>query len=325
MTDHSAKTRLLCLVEILTMYSDEFNIMTTSEIVDKLTEYGFSVQKRTVLSDIKAINETSQKIIGVSKPKKGFYLAKSYSQYAIHLILEAVFSSDSLSESDMEFVKNYLKGNTCLPTLNLILGTTQNVDAISPRHDFSLDVLHNLRTAISNKKMVNLVVSRIVPGDRFSSAEKLEKITVSPIKIAVARGSTVLVFSESEKASAETRFISLHRIKSAEITCRNTHAFEFDPKTVLNYFDLRRSKVSYSSTEWLVLRFKTEYAELIENQFSSPVQFRKSEKEGYCIAKTLTAVNTELVGWLLIHGDKVEIVSPNFLGELLKEKSKNYK
>lgn len=94
----SARTRLLALVEILTMYSDEQNIITIEEICTHLTDYGYEVSKRLVLADIKAINETPLKIIGVSTPKKGYYIAKCFSQDAIYLILEAIFSSDVLSE-----------------------------------------------------------------------------------------------------------------------------------------------------------------------------------------------------------------------------------
>ena len=74
----NSRTRLLCLVEILTMYSDEHNILSADEICEKLKEYGYEVSKRNVLSDIKAINTTPIKIISVNQPKKGYYLAKEF-------------------------------------------------------------------------------------------------------------------------------------------------------------------------------------------------------------------------------------------------------
>lgn len=322
--EQNARARLLCLVEILTMYSDEFNILSIEEIAEKLKEYGYDVSVRTILSDIKAVNLTTLKIISVSGPKKGYYLAKSYSQYAIHLILEAIFSSDFVSENDIKYIANYLKRNTCLPTLDLVLGTTRNLNAISPKREFSIDVLRSLRFAIRDKKKVELVVSRIVPGDSFSQAETLETLTVNPLEIAISYGSTALVFVRSEnQESAE--FINLHRIKSVEATNEKAFSFDYDPKTLVNYFDGYRSKSSFHSTEWLILRFKSEYTELIENHFSSPVSFRKSAKEGYCVAKALTAINLDLLGWLFIHRDKIEIVSPQFLIDLFEEKGKNFK
>ncbi len=323
-TNNNSRLRLFYLIEILTMYTDEYNFLTIEEITEKLKEYGYDVTKRTVLADIKIINSTTVKVVSVSKPEKGYYLAKSYSQYAIHLILEAVFSSDSLSESDMKYIVNYLKRNICLPTLDLILSTTQNYNAHSPRKEISSDVLHSLRTAIKSKTQIQITVSRPDLGDCFSDDETFETVTVNPLKIAVAYRATSLIFSCSESPT-KVEYINLSRIKSAETTAKNAVLTEYDPKLVVNCFDGNRSKVSYSSTEWLVLRFKNKYIELIENHFSSPVKFRKDEKEGYCVAKALTAVNTELLGWLFIHSDKIEILSPGFLIELFEEKGKNFK
>lgn len=322
--EQNARARLLCLVEILTMYSDEFNILSIEEIAEKLKEYGYDVSIRTIISDIKAVNMTTVKIISVSTPKKGYYLAKSYSQYAIHLIVEAIFSSDFISENDIKYIANYLKRNTCLPSLDLVLETTKNLNAISPKREFSIDVLRTLRTAIKEKKKVKLVVSRIVPGDSFSESEKLEDVIVNPLKIAVSYGSTALVFVR-DKLQEAAEFINLHRIKFAEAIVEEAYNYDFDTKSLINYFDGHRAKSSFHSTEWILLRFKSEFTELIENHFSSPVLFRKSAKDGYCVAKALTAINLDLLGWLFIHRDKIEIVSPQFLIELFEEKGKNFK
>ncbi len=323
-TEQNARARLLYLVEILTMYSDEFNVLSMDEIIKKLNEYGYDVSARTILSDIKAINTTPVKVVSVSTPKKGYYIAKSYSHHAIHLILEAVFSSDFVSESDINYIANYMKRNTCLPTLELVLGTTKNINAISPKREFSIDILHSLRIAIKEAKKVKLVVSRIVPGDSFSESEKLETVIVNPLEIAVSYGSTALVFVRN-KNQESTEFINLHRIKSAEILNEDACKHDFDIKNLVNYFDGYLAKSSFHSTDWLLLRFRSEYTELIENHFSSPVLFRKSAKEGYCVAKALTAINLDLLGWLFIHRDKIEIVSPQHLIDLFEEKGKNFK
>ena len=322
--EQNARARLLYIVEILTMYSDEFNILSIEEIAEKLKEYGYDVSVRTILADIKAINTTTVKIISVSSPKKGYYLAKSLSQHTIHLILEAIFSSDFISENDIKYIANYLKRNTCLPSLDLVLNTTRNINAISPKREFSIDILRNLRMAISEKKKVKLVVSRIVPGDSFSDYEKLETTVVNPLEIAVSYGSTALVFICNENQDS-AEFINLHRIKSAEILNENAVKRDFDIKNLVNYFDGYPAKSSFHSTEWLILRFRSEYTELIENHFSSPVLFRKSAREGYCVAKSLTAINLDLLGWLFIHRDKIEIVSPQYLIDLFEEKGKNFR
>lgn len=318
----SARTRLISLIEILTMYSDEMNILSIDEICEKLCEYGYDISKRTVLSDIKAINTTPIKVISVSKPKKGYYLAKCYSQAAINLILEAVYSSDMLSEGDMDYVTNYLRRNTCLPTLDLILDTTKNFYSASPKKEISLNVLRNIRIAIRDKKQVLLSISRIVPGDAFSSAERLETIVINPIKIAIYGGILALVFT-CANTPKKPEFINMPRIKSADIINESAAEFEGNLLSSTNFFNSLPSNASRVTTEWLLIKFKAEDIEFVENSFSSPIQFRKSRDEGYCVAKLLTNIDYRLFGWLFMMGDRIEILKPSSLKQLFIEKSKN--
>lgn len=321
MAETNARARLICLVEIMTMYSDENNILSIEEICDWLVEYGYEVSKRTVLSDIKVINSTPLKVIYVSRPKKGYYLAKCYTQSAIQLIIEAVFSSDMLSEDDVEYIKNYLQRNVCLPSLDLILKTTVNFNALSPKHKTSDDVLSNLRLAIRDKKQVNLSISKITPGDCFSDAKVFEDIVVNPIFIAVSGGALALVCTRTESPQ-KAEFINLHRIKSAFPLSSEATEFTDVLKNVVNFFDGSPSKAGLVKTEWLFIRFKAEEIETVENFFSSPVQFRKDDNDGYYIAKVFTAIDTSLIGWLFIYREKIEIIAPSSLKKLFLQTDK---
>lgn len=320
-TDLNARTRLLCLVEIMTMFSDEQNILSAEEIIEKLKEYDYGISKRTLTSDIKAVNETAAKIISVNKPKKGYYLAKPYLQHAVHLIIEAAYSSDTLSSDDVEYIKNYLHKTACLPLLDQILDTTVNLNFFSPKRDISDDALHNLRIAIKERKQAILTVSRIVPGDRFSAPEQLETVIVNPVKIVISSGLASLIFTRAITPK-KAEFINLPRIRSAELIDEKSAEFNGDIRSSVNYFDGGKSKASMIKTDWLLIRFESKYLELIENHFSSPVQYRK-DGDGYYCAKVFTVINSTLVGWLLIHSDKIEIISPSGLKELFENKLKN--
>ncbi len=318
----NARTRLMSLVEIMTMYSDEQNILSLDEICEKLNEYGYEVTKRTVLADIKAVNTTPVKMISVSKPKKGYYLAKSFSQAAINLILEAIYSSDMLCEDDMEYITRYLRRNTCLPALDLIINTTKNFYSLAPKKEISADALYNLRTAIRKKKQVELSISKIIPGDSFSCAEKLETITVNPVSIAVSCGVLALVFTCTDTPE-KAEFINMPRIKSASITDKSSLPYSGDLQAATNYFDGRPSTASTVTSEWLLFKFKLEDIELIENNFTSPIQFRKAQEDGYCIAKVFTVVDKSLIGLLFLLGDRIEIIKPTGLKELMDKKITN--
>lgn len=318
----NARTRLLILVEILTMYSDENNILSLGEICDFLRDYGYEVSKRNVLADIKAVNTTPIKIISVAKPKKGFYIVKSFSQDAIRLILEAVFSSDILSEDETEYIKKYLRRSSCIPTVDLILSTTLNLNSYAQKKKPSSEALNALRLAIRDKKQAVLTVSRSTPGDTFSDSKKLETVTVNPVTLIVADGNVALVFTK-DGTPKKPEFINLPRIEKADILKKESTEFTDDLVAATNYFDGSQAESSYYFREWLLIRFRTEYIELIENRFNAPVQYRKDEKEGYCNAKIYTTFDDKLLGWLFALSDKIEIIAPQRIRQMFEDRAKN--
>ena len=318
----NARTRLLILVEILTMYSDENNILSIDEISEHLRDYGYEVSRRNIIADIKAINTTPIKIINVSKSKKGYYIVKNFSQDAVRLILEAIFSSDILSEDETEYIKKYLRRNTCIPTLDLILSTTLNLNSYVQKRNTSSETLNSLRQAIRDKKRTVLTVSRSIHGDTFSDARKFETVTVNPIVLSVADGNVSLIFTR-EGSPKKAEFINLPRIEKADILQQEATEFTDDLVSATSYFDGSQSEVSYYFNEWLIIRFKAEYIELIENRFNPPIQYRKDETEGYCNAKVYTVFDDKLLGWLFALADKVEIVAPQKIKQMFEEKAKN--
>ncbi len=318
----NARTRLLTLVEVLTMYSDEQNILSIEEICGWLNDYGYDASRRTVLEDIKAINSTTIKIIAVSKPKKGYYIAKCYTQDAINLILEAIFSSDMLTEDDTEYIKKYLRANTCIPTLDLILNTTVNFNSRSPKREFSKDALHNLRLAIRDKKQVEISVWCATPDMTFSDSRETKKLVANPVTLAVASGKVALVFTQP-KTPEKAEFINIPRIEEVNLLKNPSTDFKGDVRLAKNYFDNSPTKASCVVKDWIFIKFKAENLELVENHFSSPSQIRKDTQEGYYIAKVYTTIDDGLIGWLFTLSDRIEILAPSSLREMFVERARN--
>ncbi len=317
-----ARTRLIVLVEILTMYSDENNILSLDEICEHMHNYGYDTSKRNIMADIKAINTTQIKIVSVSKPKRGYYIVKNFSQDAVSLILEAIFSSDNLSEDETDYIKKYLRRNVCIPTLDLILSTTINLNSYAPKRKISSENLNSLRLAIRDKKQIVLTVSRSNPGDTFSDSVDYESVSVNPVILTVADGIVTLVFTRT-KSPEKAEFVKLTRIKEVKITECESVEFKGDLISAVSYFDGSPPEISYYFKEWLIMRFPSEYIELVENRFNTPVQYRKDETEGYCNAKVFTVFDDKLLGWLFALSDKIEIVAPLKIKQMFENKAKN--
>ena len=224
-------------------------------------------------------------------------------------------------KKDTEYIKNYLRRNTCLPTLDLVLNTTVNLNALAPRKEISNDVVHILRYAIRDKKQALLTVSRALPGDTFSDAKKTETVKVNPIILAVANKNVALIFTR-EETPRKTEFINIPRIEAVRILGSEATEYSDDLTQAVNYFDGSSSNTSWITSNWLFIRFRKEVMEEVENHFNSPVQFRKDSEDGYYIAKVFTTFDDYLLGWLIALCDKIEVVAPQSLKDMLVEKAK---
>lgn len=319
--NRSARTRLLTIVDILKVYSNESNVLSIEEICTHLEKYGYEATKRNVVADIKSINTTPYKIIYVTKPKKGYYLVRDFTLSAAESLMTAVYSSERLSESDRKNARNALQRILSLPTNELLLSTTERVSPDIPHESLSWENIMSLRAAVFRKKKVRITVSLTEIGDSFDSVEDEEFLTVTPVKIAISPNSTLFVFTNGD--SSQAFCIHLCRIRKVEILNDDAEDFTGNIDDAIGYFSGTVIKNRHKTAKWVFLRLKTEDAELVRNYFDAPVKLRKDDVEGYCIAKVFTVLDERFIGWLLCYGDKIEIIAPNGLRDYFAGLIKN--
>lgn len=319
----NARTRLVILVEIFLLNTDDYNVLSIEEIQSKLAEYGYDVNRRTLLADLKLLNTTPFKVISVSKPKKGYFIARSHSETSLHLIMEAIYSSESMSAETVKEIEKNIRKISCIPTFELLKKSTKNISPLIERSNYSQEVLHELRHAIVDRKRIRMVYTKLVPGDMFSRPNVPEEIIVNPIRVASTKTCLALTFVRDETPD-KLEFINLDRIKCIEILDETCLDYDGNLSDAVNFFNGIPSQAKRRIPEWLFLKCRIEDAEIVENNFEHIIEFKKAPEEGYCIAKVYTILDERLVGWLIHVGKKVEIVSPKSLEEYLNKRIKEF-
>ncbi len=302
------------------MHTNASNVLSIEEICARLEEYGFEATKRNVLADIKSINTMPYKIIYVTKPKKGYYITRTITVSAANALLSATYSSQRLSEDDIEHAKDALQKTIGIPTSNLLLSTTERIAADIPHEYVPWEIVMALRLAVHEHKQVNISYTLTQPGDSFGTDEKVEQIIVNPLKIAITSNSTLLVFTQI--GSSQPQCMHLCRIKNVDILNEDAEEFNGDVSDAIGYFTGTVIKNRHKLADWVFIKFDCEHAEFVRNFFDSPVQLRKAE-DGQYIAKVFTVLDERLIGWLLCFGDRIEIIAPVELREYFKERIKS--
>lgn len=316
MTDAlNARGRILALLEILTMYTDEHNTLTAEQLCEKLSEYGYEITKRTVLSDIKVIEQSPYDIVKVSR-EKGYYIIKTNDAMAIRKIIAAAFSSPMISKNDVEEIKRYLDRNSCIATLNTIYGTSESFTCKTQKSRIPFDLILPIREAIKTKRRVKLTYTVINPGDGYSEPYITNEVIINPIKLVISSNSHALIFS-LPKTPDKPEFINIHRISSVSILSQRQNNECSEHLNATNFFNSEPLISDENTSEWLVLKFKKEYSETVDSFFSVPVQYKKNTNDAFTLAKVNYPINKELVGWLYTNKDIIEVVTPAKLKDIL--------
>lgn len=321
----NARTRLIAIIETLTMFSDETRPVSLDDLCVKLNECGYDISKRTLLADIKLLNTTSVIIDYV--PQKGYFIRKSYSQETIDAIICSAYSSEIVNLKKIQNIESYLRKNTCIDTFDFTKDTTVKISSVSPHEFCSDELLFRLKQGIFTKKKMKLTILYATPGDSFSRAETEKVLIINPLKIGVISDSLMFVFSvEGDAQNAKCMHVC--RIKDAELLDENIEKYKGNIKDAKGYFTGLAIDHRNREPDWFLVKFKKEDLELVRNYFSHPIQFRKADEEGYVIAKINAVFNERIVGWLFHFGDKVELIGPksfkDYFTESLKKKFAQY-
>lgn len=91
---NSSKIKTLLIYQFLEKYSDEDNPISTTDLIKLLEKQGITCERKSIYSDIKALNSINIPVVSASVPKKGFYLAaRKFEPAEVRLLIDAVNSA----------------------------------------------------------------------------------------------------------------------------------------------------------------------------------------------------------------------------------------
>ena len=112
----SSKVKTLLIYNFLKKYSDADNPVSTTQLIELLSEHGITCERKSIYSDIKALNNINVPVLSSSGAKKGFYLKeRAFEPAEIKLLIDAVNSAGFITPkktADLtEKLKNLLSVN----------------------------------------------------------------------------------------------------------------------------------------------------------------------------------------------------------------------
>ena len=94
----NSKLKLLHVLDILNKYSDEGNILTSSDIISELEKKGLTAERRSIIRDIKVLVEFGYDISLYEENNIGYYMrSREFEEEELKILIDSVVAFRSLS------------------------------------------------------------------------------------------------------------------------------------------------------------------------------------------------------------------------------------
>ena len=192
MSNDQNKKRLLNLLKILYMYTDEFHPLRAPELVALLNEAGVACERKAIYRDIECLNEFGVEIMQSTFPP-GYYCGERlFEMPELRMLIDSVKSSEFITEKKTAELIGKLKGLTSVHMAadledGGMRGRPKNRNEVIY---YNIDKLHS---AIRCGKMVHFTYYRHVLHNGKPVARKSHEFTVSPYALIWNDGKYYLV------------------------------------------------------------------------------------------------------------------------------------
>lgn len=321
----NSKLRVFYIRDILSRYSDEEHPLNSTEIINLLErDYGITCERKTVYECIEALTEYGYDIIKAGS-KKGFFLAsREFELPEIRLLIDAVQSADFISaKKSKALLKKF--GNYASKYQYARIEKQVYIENRNKRDNETLFYnINSLHEAITAKKQVKVIYrKRKISGDVKPHYEE-KQLLINPYCLIWSDDHYYLVGNHTKHDNLI--HLRIDRIKSVDVTSERARPFsEVSPYTVsFDAADYSNKHLSMFSGDIkpVELICKNEIVEEILDEFGERTKIFPYDGESFS-ARLNLAITEGLVSKIMQYGDKITVVAPNDLRNMIIDKSKS--
>ena len=310
------KMKVLYIAKILSERTDDDNIMTAQDIIEALSYYDISSDRKSIYDDIEALRTFGYDIELIPGKGGGYYLAsRDFELAELKLLVDAVESSRLItSKKSRELIRKLSKltSNTQAKHLNRQVYLSHRSKALNESVYYNIDAIHaaiNSGNQISFKYFsYNIRKNRVYRHD--------EKAYVrTPVAMCWNEDKYYLI---TYNPKFDDPFASYRVDRMASVEILDVVADKYDKKT-FNISEYIKQNFGMFSGETVraKLSFDESLVSVVLDYFGSDTVLFDTGNGRFTINVDVTGSNVFL-GWIFQFGDLVEILEPTSLRKSMK-------
>lgn len=303
------RLRILYLLKLFCEKTDDQHSLSTNQLIQELSQYGISVERKTLYTDIRLLNEYGVDIVREHEGKNRLYHIgeRDFELPELKLLVDAVQSSKFITEKKSKTLIDKLECLTSIYEGKLLhrqVYVTGRVKTENENIYYNVDTIHN---AIGQNVRIHFQYYQWSVDKKKVPRHDGRIYEVSPWALTWDHENYYMVgFDEN---IAEIRHYRVDKMLNINLTEdeRTGHAqyAAFDPaiykSKLFGMFDGENKLVK--------LRVKNEFAGVIIDRFGTDIAIHKLDSSWFEVAVSV-AVSDQFLSWVISLGENVVITEP---------------
>ena len=314
--NENGKQKLIRLIEILIRHTDEDHGLTMAEIIEKLSEYGISAERKSLYDDFLVLEELGISVFKTKAKQTRYYIDSFMFELAeLKMLVDAVQASKFITAKKSRDIISRLESFTSIHRkreLSRQVYVEDRVKTLNPASMYTVDSVHN---AINSDRRLSFRYFEYDAEKKKRLRRDGEVYSVSPLSLIWSDENYYLVAYEED--SEKIKHFRIDKMLDVSVLSEkrtsSEKALSFSPSDYS-----RKVFGMYGGREELVtLECRERLAGVMIDRFGTEPTFHKTDF-GFKFSIRLV-VSPNFFAWVMGFGEDIKILSPDSVRGEMRE------
>ena len=312
------KLKLYYLVKILMEETDDEHFLSMPEIIDKLSRYGVSADRKRIYDDMEALRDVGYDIIMERKGRSsGYHIgSKKFELAELMLLVDAVqFSKFITPKKSNELIKK-ITGLASKFEASQLKRNVVVQGRVKAENEGIFYTVNDIHQAIRDNRRIEFeylqwnLNKELVP-------RKEGLYEVSPWALTWDDENYYLIAFDAK--ARRIKHYRVDKMRDVTISDKKRDGREYFEKLDLAAYSKKNFGMFSGDDEIVGIAFKDEFVGVIIDRFGTDISIRPYEEEGWSETRVSVSVSDQFFGWIFALGGSVRITSPSDVKERFKD------
>ena len=312
------KLKIVYLMKILMELTDETHSITMAEIIEKLSTYGISAERKSIYNDIDSLKAYGIDIIGTQEDRSYTYHIgnRQFELAELKLLVDSVQASKFITEKKSNELIKKIEGLASkfeASKLHRQVFVSGRVKTMNESIYYNVDIIH---AAIADNSRITFKYFQWNVDKKQEFRHNGALYEVSPWALSWADENYYLVAYDSIKGG-------IKHFRVDKMKCISKNGKDREGEEVFKAFDIasytKKMFGMYGGEEANVrLECDNSLAGVIIDRFGKDVTLKRLDDNRFAVNVDV-AVSKQFLAWIIGLGEGVKIVSPGYVVDMIND------